>query len=92
MKKNMAEWMQKNWRKSGTRINRNIQEYTEGYTVEQRKKIIEDVKREFEEKDTLQDASAVHFADVLLQNMGLGKYIDDAGKINIHRDKMINDG
>ena len=30
-----------------------------------------------------------HFADVLLQNMELGKYIDNAGEINIHRDKMM---
>lgn len=80
-----AEELEKIW-------NQDKLEYTDGYTVEQREKIIEDVKREFEEKDTLQNASAVHFADVLLQNMGLGKYIDDAGKINIHRDKMINDG
>ena len=30
-----------------------------------------------------------HLADVLLQNMELGKYIDNAGEINIHRDKMM---
>ena len=40
--------------------NQDNQEYTDGYTPEQREKIIEDVKREFEEKDTLQNASAVH--------------------------------
>lgn len=32
---------------------------------------------------------AIHLADVLLQNMELGKYIDNAGEINIHRDKMM---
>ena len=37
----------------------------------------------------LQNASAVHLADVLLQNMELGKYIDNVGEINIHRDKMM---
>ena len=35
---------------------------------------------------TVKDA---HLADVLLQNMELGKYIDNAGEINIHRDKMM---
>ena len=77
-----TEEMEKIW-------NQDKQEYTDGYTAEQREKIIEDVKREFEEKDTLQNASAVHLADVLLQNMELGKYIDNAGEINIHRDKMM---
>ena len=52
---------------------------------------VKDVKRVFDEKDTLQNASAVHLADVLLQNMELGKYIDNAGEINIHRDKMMAD-
>lgn len=68
-----TEEMEKIW-------NQDKQEYTDGYTAEQREKIIEDVKREFEEKDTLQNASAVHLADVLLQNMELGKYIDNAGE------------
>ena len=77
-----AEELEKIW-------NQDKLEYTDGYTEEQREKIIEDVKREFEEKDTLQNASAVHLADVLLQNMELGKYIDNAGEINIHRDKMM---
>lgn len=77
-----AEELEKIW-------NQDKLEYTDGYTAEQREKIIEDVKREFEEKDTLQNASAVHLADVLLQNMELGKYIDNAGEINIHRDKMM---
>ena len=77
-----AEELEKIW-------NQDKLEYTDGYTAEQREKIIEDVKREFEEKDTLQNASAVHLADVLLQNMELGKYIDNAGEINIHSDKMM---
>ena len=67
-----AEELEKIW-------NQDKLEYTDGYTAEQREKIIEDVKREFEEKDTLQNASAVHLTDVLLQNMELGKYIDNAG-------------
>ena len=69
--------------------NQDEQEYTDGYTFDQRKKIIEDIKEEFEEKDILQNASAIHLSDVLLQNMELGKYIDDAGEINIYRDKMM---
>ena len=77
-----AEELEKIW-------NQDEKKYTDGYTAEQREKIIEDVKREFEEKDTLQNASAIHLADVLLQNMELGKYIDNAGEINIHRDKMM---
>lgn len=75
-----AEGLEKIW-------NQDKLEYTEGYTVEQREKIVEDIKREFEKKDVLQNALAVHLADVLLQNMELGKYIDNAGEINIHRDK-----
>ena len=69
-----AEELEKIW-------NQDKLEYTDGYTAEQREKIIEDVKREFEEKDTLQNASAVHLTDVLLQNMELGKYIDNAGEM-----------
>ena len=73
----------RNYQSGGKKIwNQDKLEYTDGYTAEQREKIIEDVKREFEEKDTLQNASAVHLADVLLQNMELGKYIDNAGEIN----------
>ena len=77
-----AEGLEKIW-------NQDKLEYTEGYTVEQREKIVEDIKREFEKKDVLQNALAVHLADVLLQNMELGKYIDNAGEINIHRDKKM---
>lgn len=45
-----AEELEKIW-------NQDKLEYTDGYTAEQREKIIEDVKREFEEKDTLQNSS-----------------------------------
>ena len=77
-----AEKLEKIW-------NQDKQKYTDEYTAEQREKIIEDIKGEFEERDVLQNSSAIHLADVLLQNMELGKYIDNAGEINIHRDKMM---
>ena len=77
-----AEKLEKIW-------NQDKQKYTDEYTAEQRAKIIEDIKGEFEERDVLQNSSAIHLADVLLQNMELGKYIDNAGEINIHGDKMM---
>lgn len=58
-----AEELEKIW-------DQDKQEYKDGYTAEQREKIIGDVKEEFDEKDTIQNASAIHLADVLLQNMG----------------------
>ena len=59
--------------------------YADGYTVEQRTQIITAVKNQL----SPEDAQAIHFADILLQNIELGKYIDDSGELNAQRDQMM---
>ena len=59
--------------------------YAEDYTAEQRAEIIRAVKAQLPPDA----AQAIHFADVLLQNIELGKYIDDAGELNAQRDRMM---
>ena len=59
--------------------------YADGYTAEQRAEIITAVKEQL----SPEDAQAIHFADVLLQNIELGKYLDDSGELNAQRDRMM---
>ena len=59
--------------------------YADGYTVEQRTEIITAVKEQLPPDDV----QAIHFADILLQNIELGKYIDDSGELNTQRDRMM---
>ena len=59
--------------------------YADGYTVEQRTEIITAVKEQLPPDDV----RAIHFADILLQNIELGKYIDDSGELNAQRDRMM---
>ena len=59
--------------------------YADGYTVEQRTQIITAVKNQL----SPDDAQAIHFADILLQNIELGKYIDDSAELNAQRDRMM---
>ena len=59
--------------------------YADGYTTEQRTEIISAVKEQLPPDDV----QAIHFADILLQNIELGKYINDSGKLNAHRDRMM---
>lgn len=59
--------------------------YADGYTVEQRIEIINAVKEQLPSDD----ARAIQFAQVLLQNIELGKYINDSGELNAHRDRMM---
>ena len=59
--------------------------YTDGYTVEQRTESITAVKEQLPPDDV----QAIHFADILLQNIELGKYIDDSGELNAQRDRMM---
>lgn len=61
--------------------------YAEGYSSEQRVEIIHAVKNELPSSY----AQAIHFADVLLQNIELGKCTDDAGTGNARRDQMMAD-
>ena len=59
--------------------------YADGYTTEQRTEIITAVKEQLPPDDV----QALHFADILLQNIELGKYIDDSGELNAQRDRMM---
>lgn len=59
--------------------------YANGYSAEQRAEIISAIKEQLPPED----AQAIHFADILLQNIQLGKYIDDSGELNAQRDRMM---
>lgn len=65
--------------------NSEADDYADGYTAEQRTQIITAVKNQL----SPEDAQAIHFADILLQNIELGKYIDDSGELNAQRDRMM---
>ena len=62
-------------------------DYADGYTAERRTQIIAAVKEQLPPDDV----QAIHFADILLQNIELGKYIDDSGELNAQRDRMMAD-
>ncbi|MDO4354583.1 MAG: erythromycin esterase family protein [Clostridia bacterium] len=59
--------------------------YADAYTSEQCAKIIGAVKEQL----TSDDEQALHFADLLLQNIELGKYLNDSAELNAHRDRMM---
>ena len=59
--------------------------YADGYTAGQRAEIITAVKEQLPPEN----AQAIHFADILLQNIELGKYADDSGELNAQRDRMM---
>lgn len=59
------------------------------YTDEQRAEVIEAVKAELLEKGESEAAQAIHFADILLQNMELGKTMDDAWAGMALRDRLM---
>ena len=59
--------------------------YADGYSAEQRTEIICAVKEQLPPDEV----QAVHYADVLLQNIELGKYINDSAELNEHRDQMM---
>lgn len=59
--------------------------YADGYSAEQRTEIIAAAKEQLPPDD----AQAIHFADILLQNLELGKTIDDPGELNAQRDRMM---
>ena len=59
--------------------------YADNYTAEQRTQIIRAVKEQLPPDDV----QAIHCADILLQNLELGKYIDDYGELNAQRDRMM---
>lgn len=59
--------------------------YADGYSAEQRIEIICAVKEQLPPDEV----QAVHYADVLLQNIELGNYINDSAALNEHRDQMM---
>lgn len=59
--------------------------YRQKYSAKERSEIIEKVKDEIPEDN----AWARQLAAVLIQNIELGKYIDDSGELNEHRDSMM---
>ena len=59
--------------------------YADSYSAGQRTEIICAVKEQLPPNEV----QAVHFADILLQNIKLGKYINDSAELNEHRDRMM---
>ena len=64
-------------------------QYAEAYTSQQRAEIIGKMKEEFLQIGEEQNEQAIHLADILLQNIEIGKYMEDAGEGNKHRDQMM---
>ena len=60
--------------------------FSASYTSDQKAKVIETVRQELLQ---LNDSSTAHFADVLLQNIALGKVIDDMSKGVVLRDSLM---
>ena len=59
--------------------------YSDLYTSAERAETI----RAIMEKLPANESKARHYADVLLQNIELGKYINDVGELNEQRDRMM---
>ncbi len=66
-------------------------DFSEAYDVDQRAEAIGKARVELMQLDGLQAAQAVHFADVLLQNIELGKVDDYASQGNVIRDRYMAD-
>ena len=63
--------------------------FSTSYTSDQRTKVIEAVKQELLQLNDSTTAQAVHFADVLLQNITIGKVRDDMSKGVVLRDSLM---
>ena len=59
--------------------------YADTYSSEQRAEVICKIKDELPSDN----AQAVHFAELLLQNIELGKNMNDSGELNMQRDRMM---
>ncbi len=62
---------------------------SDDYTGEQREEIINAVKAELSAMENAQTAQAIQFADVLLQNIELGRSISDPNLVTSLRDKLM---
>ena len=65
--------------------------FSDAYQPDENAEIIEAVKRELLQLNDSLTAKAVHHADVLLQNISVGKVINDAAAGNVLRDKLMAD-
>jgi len=63
--------------------------YSASYTADQKAKVIERVRQNLLQLNDSTTAQAVHFADILLQNIALGKLIDDMSKGVALRDSLM---
>ena len=63
--------------------------YSSSCTANQKAKVIEKVRQDLLQLNDSTTAQAVHFADILLQNIALGKVIDDMLKGNALRDSLM---
>ena len=65
--------------------------FSDAYQPDENAKIFEAVKQELMQLNDSLTAKAVHHADVLLQNISIGKVINDAVAGNALRDKLMAD-
>jgi len=63
--------------------------YSASITVDQKAKVIEKVKQDLLQLNDSTAAQAVHFADMLLQNIAVGKVIDNMLNGNVLRDSLM---
>lgn len=63
--------------------------YSASITVDQKAKVIEKVKQDLLQLNDSTTVQAVHFADMLLQNIAVGKVMDDGSKGIALRDSLM---
>ena len=63
--------------------------YSASFTADQKAKVIEAVKQELLQLNDSTTAQAVHFADILLQNIAVGKMMDNMAKGVVLRDSLM---
>lgn len=63
--------------------------YSASYTADQKAKVIEAVKQDLLQLNDSTTAQAVHFADMLLQNIAVGKVMDNMAKGVVLRDSLM---
>ncbi len=63
--------------------------YSASFTADQKAKVIEEVRQELLQLNDSTTAQAVHFADMLLQNIAVGKVMDNMSKGIALRDSLM---
>ena len=77
-----TEELEKLWDKSEDK-------YSASFTADQKAKVIEKVRQDLLQLNDSTTAQAVHFANILLQNIALGKVFDDMSKGIALRDSLM---